>query len=226
MWHLQDSRFVKPAAPLSATAFNVRSGWSPRLYRRFVRSEFDAAVLLMPDDWTPDVPCRGEVVRHEPLVIVAPRPPGAPARVSASIEALSDRTWILNPDGCGFRHSLTRSLAATGRRLHVQFELDASPQEHLGMVMSGVGCSIVPASALKQDVRNLDRVQQLTVAEFDYGLSVWMIWDGNCRPAPGTEPALAAIFAEPPRLRVVSAADRRTRAINRPRLRSGARRRA
>ena len=141
MWHLRDPRFANPVPPLSDTAFNVRSGWSPRLYRRFVRGEFDGAVLLLPDEWTPDVPCRAEVVRHEPLVIVAPRAPGAAAKATVPIEALSQRSWILNPDGCGFRHSLTRCLAGMGHRLHAQFELDASPQEHLWMVGAGVGCS-------------------------------------------------------------------------------------
>ena len=217
MWQLRDPRFAKPVAPLSDTAFNVRSGWSPRLYRRFVRGEFDGAVLLMPDEWTPDVPCRGEVVRHEPLMIVAPRPPGAPAKASTGIEALRDRAWILNPDGCGFRYSLTRSLAGIGHRLHVQFELDASPQEHLWMVMSGVGCSIVPASALQQDVKNLDQVQQLSVAEFNHQLAVWVVWHESCRPIPGTEAALAAIFAESHHLRVVNHTVRRAAVINRRR---------
>jgi DNA-binding transcriptional LysR family regulator len=203
MWHLRDPRFANPVAPLSDTAFNVRSGWSPRLYRRFVRGEFDGAVLLLPDEWTPDVPCRAEVVRHEPLVIVAPRAPGAPAKATVRIEALRDRPWILNPDGCGFRHSLTRCLAGMGHRLHAQFELDASPQEHLWMVGAGVGCSVVPASALKQDPKVTEQVQQLSVAEFNHQLAVWSLWHENCRPMHGTEAALAAIFTEPPILRVV-----------------------
>jgi DNA-binding transcriptional LysR family regulator len=225
MWHLRDPRFSNPVAPLRDTAFNVRSGWSPRLYRRFVRGEFDGAVLLMPDEWTPDVPCRGEVVRHEPLVIVAPRAPGAPAKATVGIDALSERPWILNPDGCGFRHSLTRSLAGIGHRLHVQFELDASPQEHLWMVVAGVGCSIVPASALKQDLKITEEVQQLSIVEFDYQLAVWTVWNENCRPMQGTEAALAAIFTEPP-LRVVANAETRARGIARPPLRARGNRRA
>jgi DNA-binding transcriptional LysR family regulator len=204
MWHLRDPRFASPVPPLSDTAFNVRSGWSPRLYRRFVRGEFDGAVLLMPEEWTPDVPCRSEVVRHEPLVIVAPRATGAPAKAASSLNALCGRPWILNPDGCGFRYALTRSLAAIGHRLHAQFELDASPQEHLWMVVAGVGCSIVPASALKQDPKVTERVQQLSVAEFRHQLAVWTLWHENCRPIQGTEAALSAIFTESPVLRVVA----------------------
>lgn len=206
MWHLRDPRFANPVPPLSDTAFNVRSGWSPRLYRRFVRGEFDGAVLLMPDEWTPDTPCRAEVVRHEPLVIVAPRGPGGPVRTTVPVEALGDRAWILNPDGCGFRHSLTRCLAGIGHRLHAQFELDASPQEHLWMVAAGVGCSIVPASALQQDRNITEQVQQLSVAEFNPQLAVWTVWNEHCRPLQGTEPALAAIFTEPPLLRGVASA--------------------
>jgi hypothetical protein len=72
MWHLRDPRFVQPVSPLSETDFMVRSGWSPRLYRRFARGEFDCAVLLMPAEWTPESPCGIDVVRREPLVILAP----------------------------------------------------------------------------------------------------------------------------------------------------------
>ena len=73
LWQLRDPRFAHASSPLSETDFIVRSGWSPRLYRRFVRSEFDGAILLMPIGWTPDVPCSADLLRSEPLVIVAPR---------------------------------------------------------------------------------------------------------------------------------------------------------
>ena len=208
MWHLRDPRFASPTPPLSGTDFNVRSGWSPRLYRRFTRGEFDGAVLLMPDEWTADVPCRGQMVRREPLVIVAPRASTSPPRAKATIEELGQRTWILNPDGCGFRHSLTRSLARSGQRLRVQFEMDASPQEHLWMVAAGIGCSIVPASALNQNRQVTDQVQQLSVDQFAYDLAVWVMWQEGCRPAEGTEQALAAIFSATSHLRAIETAPR------------------
>lgn len=195
MWQLRDPRFAKPTPPLGDTDFMVRSGWSPRLYRRFCRGEFDGAVLLMPQEWTPDVPCRATLVRREPLVIVAPRTPGSRQKDTATLAELREYSWVLNPDGCGFRHSLTRSFAGIGHRLHVQFELDASPQEHLWMVAAGVGCSIVPASALKQDVATAGHVRRLTVEQFNYELGVWVIWSEGCRPVEGTEDALSAIFS-------------------------------
>jgi DNA-binding transcriptional LysR family regulator len=199
MWHLQDPRFVKPAPPLRNIEFIVRSGWSPRLYRRFARGEFDCAVLLMPPDWTPDVPCRLDTVRREPLVIIAPRTPAMPAQAAVSIGELRNRSWILNPDGCGFRHSLARSLADIDEPLTVQFELDAAPQEHIAMVAAGVGCSIVPSSALAQSLKALRTVQQLTVAGFDFDLAVSVLWSRRCQLSPGTDRALRAIF-EPPAL--------------------------
>ena len=195
LWHLRDPRFVNPSPPLSATDFMVRSGWSPRLYRRFARGEFDGAILLMPLGWTPDVPCRADIVSREPLVIIAPRSPNAPSRINATLEELRERPWVLNPDGCGFRHALTRSLARIGHRLHVQFEVDAAPQEHLAMVAAGVGYSIVPASALTQNSKLSDHVQQLSVDQFDHDLGVWSVWSERCKPVEGTSEALASIFA-------------------------------
>jgi DNA-binding transcriptional LysR family regulator len=194
MHHLQDTHLVTPEPPLRETDFVVRSGWSPRLYRRFARGEFDCAVLLMPSQWTPDMPCRSEVVRNEPLVIVAPRDMGAAANARTSLESLCHRAWVLNPDGCGFRGSLLQSFAQVGHRPRIQFELDASPQEHLAMVAAGVGCSIVPESALHQPSSALPRVQRLDVPGFTFELSVSLLWAERAKPTAGTEEALASIF--------------------------------
>lgn len=194
MWHLQDPRFVKPAPPLLNTDFVVRSGWSPRLYRRFARGEFDCAILLLPAGWAPDVPCRIDMVRKEPLVIVAPRTSDMPNEETVSIESLRNRSWILNPDGCGFRHALARSLASIDERLDVRFELDAAPQEHLAMVAAGVGYSIVPASSLAQSPRQMASIQVLTVSGFTLDLEVSLLWSERCEPMSGTREALSAIF--------------------------------
>jgi DNA-binding transcriptional LysR family regulator len=199
MWHLQDPRFVKPASPLRETEFMVRSGWSPRLYRRFARGEFDCAVLLMPAEWTPDIPCKLETIRREPLVIIAPRATHAPAEMSVALTELRNRSWVLNPDGCGFRHSLARSLATIDEHLTVRFELDAAPQEHIAMVAAGVGYSIVPASALTQSGKHSSAIQRLEVPGFNFDLVVSILWSERCDTLPGTTRALAAIF-EPPAL--------------------------
>jgi DNA-binding transcriptional LysR family regulator len=196
LWHLRDSRFVNPKPPLSTTGFFVRSGWSPRLYRRFVRGEIDCAVLLMPSTWAPDVPFTGGVVRNEHLALIGPRRSHDRARREVSCEELDSESWILNPDGCGFRAALARALASCGRRLHVRFEVDAAPQEHLAMVAAGIGFSIVPASALVQNERLAVRVQELSVNAFDGALNVWVIWSDQCRTVDGTAEALAAIFAD------------------------------
>ena len=197
LWRLRDPRFVNAPPPLGETDFVVRSGWSPRLYRRFVRGEFDCAVLLMPANWKPDVPCRAEQVGRETLAVISPRPARGQPRARATLTDLHNRSWVLNPDGCGFRHALTRSLAEGGYRLHVQFEFDAAPQEHLSMVAAGVGCSIVPCSALEQSARLATKVQQLIIKNFEAELAVWMLWAKRYKPVHATEEALAAIFARP-----------------------------
>ena len=195
LWHLRDVRFVSPQPPLSTTDFFVRSGWSPPLYRQFVRGELDGAVLLMPPIWAPDVPFTGGVVRGEHLALIGPRRQNDGPRRALACEELDSQPWILNPDGCGFRGALARALASCGRRLHVRFEVDAAPQEHLAMVAAGMGFSIVPASALVQNQRLAAQIQQLSVNAFDGALNVWMILSDQCRAADGTAEALASIFA-------------------------------
>ena len=197
LWHLRDSRFVRRAAPLDQTDFIVRSGWSPRLYRRFAKGELDGTVLLMPPAWAPDVPYQGRVVRNERLILVAPRTPQQPPARRVAPADLDPDAWILNPDGCGFRAALAKLLAQSGRRLQVRFEVDAAPQEHLAMVAEGMGFSLVPESALLQNSRLLERVQQLSVREFDSELRVWVLWSDSCRLAPGTAEAIDAVFTLP-----------------------------
>ena len=196
LWHLRHARFIHPQPPLSTTDFFVRSGWSPRLYRRFVRGELDSAVLLMPSTWAPDVPFTGSIVRGERLAVIAPRRAHDKAARVATGAELDGQPWILNPDGCGFRAALARALAGCGRRLHVRFEVDAAPHEHLAMVAAGMGFSIVPASALAHNQRLAAQVQELNVKQLDGALNVWVIWSTQCRTVDGTAEALAAIFAD------------------------------
>jgi hypothetical protein len=148
----------------------------------------------MPADWTPDIPCKIDPVRREALVIIAPRGSQSPPTTTVDMSDLRKRAWVLNPDGCGFRHALARSLAAIDEHLEVQFELDAAPQEHIAMVAAGVGHSIVPASALTQSPKSAQSVQTLTVRGFDFDLVVSMLWSDRCQPLPGTKAALRAIF--------------------------------
>jgi DNA-binding transcriptional LysR family regulator len=209
LWHLRDARFVHPQPPLSTTDFFVRSGWSPRLYRRFVRGEIDSAVLLMPVAWAPDVPFAGGVVRGEQLALIGPRRSTDKARRVLTCEEIDSQPWILNPDGCGFRAALARALAGCGRRLHLRFEVDAAPQEHLSMVAAGMGFSIVPASTLVQNSRLAAQVQELSVKGFDGALNVWLMWSKQCRILDGTVEALSAIFTESGVPRMVSPPARR-----------------
>jgi DNA-binding transcriptional LysR family regulator len=197
LWHLRDARFTRAAPPLSGTCFSVRSGWSPRLYRRFARGEFDGAMLLLPETWTADVPCRAERIRREPLVLIAPRPTHASSRRRSTVAELTGETWILNPDGCGFRHALATAFAGIGERLHVHFEIDAAPHEHLAMVAAGIGCSIVPASTLSLHPSLATDVQQVAVGGLQFDLAVWSVWTLRPKLAAGTIEGLDEIFATP-----------------------------
>lgn len=197
LWRLRDPRFLHPPAPLRDTDFTVRSGWSPRLYRRFGRGEFDCAVLLMRTDWVPDVACQAEMVRRESLILIAPRGDSEPPAAEVDAAQLVDRSWILNPDGCGFRIALERLAESAERPIRVQFELDAAPHEHLAMVGAGLGSSIIPASTLAEYPQLASSVQRMTVPGGQFELGVWMLWSPRFESAPGTRDALALIFSGP-----------------------------
>ena len=144
------------------------------------------------------MPCRVHRLRKEPLVIVAPRAGHAAARRKDTVAALLSARWILNPDGCGFRHALAMAFAAAGARLHVHFEVDAAPQEHLAMVAAGIGLSIVPSSTLALPSPLTTQVQQVAVDGLAFDLSVWSVWGLRAKLLAGTVDVVEEIFGTSP----------------------------
>jgi DNA-binding transcriptional LysR family regulator len=164
------------------------------LYRRFVRGELDAAVILMPREWAPDAPCEIADLRAERLVLIAPRAAGQPDEVAFDPRQHGHHQWILNPDGCGFRGALQRQLEAVGHPLRVQFELDAAPNEHLAMVAAGLGSSIVPESTLVEFPEPARLVQRLQTDNPDFNLRVMLVWSRHAAVPEAVRDGVARLF--------------------------------
>lgn len=180
LWQLGTPAFASIASAHGDVDFQVRPGWSTHVYDAFCRKELDAAILLMPDDWSVGTSPHVMLVRHEPLVVIAAR--------DATSSAHGKDDWILNPEGCGFRARLAQEHARRGERLHVRFEVDAAAQDHIALVASGLGRSIVPRSALRHHPLRA-RVRQLGIGK-GMGLAVWLLLGEAAREVPGLQDRL------------------------------------
>ncbi len=187
VWHLADRAFASMADAYPDVDFHVRSGWSAYLYHAFCRKELDAAVVLMPAEWSVGLSPDVVLVRSEPLAVIEPR-----QSRRANEKALSGREWILNPDGCGFRARVAEELARRGGRLHVRFEIDAAAQDHVTLVAAGLGTAVVPRSTLRHHPLASD------VREVPFGpkmkLAVWLLAGDAISAFEGLSPRLLEVF--------------------------------
>ena len=114
---------------------------TPRLLAAVIDGGLDAALVLAKTGAPWPAGTRAAPIANDQLVAVAPR--SLRVNTRTPFEALFDRPWVLNPDGCGYR-ALLVSLAATMRRqIHVVAEVQgASLQREL--VVAGLGVGLVP----------------------------------------------------------------------------------
>jgi DNA-binding transcriptional LysR family regulator len=143
MWHLTRPEFMSISSAYPHLDFHMRSDWSMRLYYAFKKKEFDAAIVLMPSDWSARFAPNAVFVRREPLAVITGK------QIERTHASLVERNWILNPDGCGFRALVAQELARRGKRLHVRFEVDAAAQDHITLAAAGLGIAVVPRATLR-----------------------------------------------------------------------------
>jgi len=114
---------------------------TPRLLASVIDGGLDTALVLgrTGAPWPAGVTVTP--VACDNLVAVAPRSLGINTRTP--FEALFDRPWVLNPDGCGYRALLVSLATAAGRPIQVVAEVqEARLQREL--VIAGVGVGLVP----------------------------------------------------------------------------------
>ena len=82
--------------------------------------------------------------------------------------------WVLNPDGCGFRAGLQRTLSDQGLTLKVNLETFGTELQ-LGLVADGMGLGLVPRPLLERSVhRHL--LAAMPVKDFKPVMDLWLIY--------------------------------------------------
>lgn len=123
----------------------VTSNWSRALAREVEDGSLDAAVVLAP----PHVQAAAGLVaaRLAPQPVALVSSTSEPFRGTVPVEALRGTRWVLNPEGCGYRALLRRTLEGAGIPFTVAVEV-ADIEIQLELIARGVGLGIIPRRAL------------------------------------------------------------------------------
>ena len=160
----------------------VVTGWGGNLVSKIERGELDAAAALFPAGKVFPENIVGESIGKLELVGVCAKAdlPKKPIKLADCYE----RGWVLNPDGCGFRAGLQRTLADQGLSLKVNLETFGTELQ-LGLVADGMGLGLVPRPLLERSA-HYKSLAVLPLKDFKPVMDLWLIYPrflGNLQAA-------------------------------------------
>lgn len=162
----------------------VVTGWGANLVSKIERGELDAAAALFPAGKVFAENIVGESIGKLELVAVCAKAdlPKKPIKLADCY----DRGWVLNPDGCGFRAGLQRTLADQGLSLKVNLETFGTELQ-LGLVADGMGMGLglVPRPLLERSA-HYENLAVLPLKDFKPVMDLWLIYPrflGNLQAA-------------------------------------------
>lgn len=153
----------------------AHTGWGGELLDLLADQALDAALVFIAREMGLPAPLDGERLLATRLVVVGRR--GDWPQRSYRLADCYAHGWVLNPDGCGFRAALKRTLEAQG--LPLDIALDTYGRElQLQSVANGLGLGLVPYPALAASPLR-DALQVVPLADFKPRIDLWAAW----RPA-------------------------------------------
>jgi|SRR5450830_723928 len=178
-------RQIKESFPEIST--QVSTGWGAQLIDKVDNGELDAAIALFPATKMLPDGVSGKTLGRIELAVVAPK--GELTRRSYKLADCHARGWVLNPDGCGFRAGLHRTLAGQGLTFKINLEIFGADLQ-LGLVASGLGLGLMP---LPQLVRShyRDQLDVINVTDFKPLLDIWLIQQARL---PNAQQQAAKLF--------------------------------
>lgn len=181
-------------APLGAVreefprhGLRLATGWSQDLVELVRTGALDAAIVLLPEAERLPADVLTTVVGKDRLVILGPRNKHA-ARVRR-IKDLEGAQWILNPEGCGARGILRRSLARADVNLVAAVE-SYNYELQLLLASQGRGLTLAPERVF-QASRLRSRLEIIRVAGLRFPFTIWLVH----RPSAELEPLLGRLHA-------------------------------
>ncbi len=158
-------------AEFPALAVRVVSGWSPQQLERVCRNELDAAAICLPDGAVPPADLVADDLGAQPVAFVVARDTKIPG--SVDLKRLSEMSWVINQDGCGFRDTLKRRFDAEHLPFNVAVEaLDS--ELRLSLVARGLGVGLVTPIALKRSAFR-GKLKPVRTSGFNPAVRAWIV---------------------------------------------------
>jgi DNA-binding transcriptional LysR family regulator len=150
--------------------FALVTGWSRQLFERVRSGSLDAAIILLPEEnkQPPDV--KSVALGKERLVVVAAKRMRSRKRKLADLRRTN---WILNPEGCGARAALERTLHRADVEMHVGLET-YNYDLQLRLVARNRGLSLVPSRILNRSGLR-SRLRELRISGLEFPLAIWSV---------------------------------------------------
>ncbi|MCW5620548.1 MAG: LysR family transcriptional regulator [Burkholderiales bacterium] len=149
-----------------------RTEWSTGLQLELARGDLDAAAVMLPAGSAQPVGMHAKFIATlDVLVVQSKRDPIVPR--CARVADLAEQEWILNPQGCGYRAALQRSMEDVGKQLRLGVDMHGT-ETQLRLVAAGLGLGLAPQSLLATSnyVQDLAVVE---VADFSLKLDIWLV---------------------------------------------------
>jgi DNA-binding transcriptional LysR family regulator len=180
-------------AAFPALDVQLVTAWGAALQRQLAAGTLDAAAVLLPAPGAPPAGMRGRHIDTlEVLVVQSRARPLVASR--ATLAALAEQAWILNPLGCGYRAALERALGALGRPLKLGVDT-AGTVLQLQLVAAGLGLGLVPRHALRHSAL-ADAVSVVEVPGFALRLDLWVLQAAQMGKLQRAADLLADVVAE------------------------------
>jgi len=150
----------------------VVTGWGSNLIGKIENGELDAAAALFPAGKIFPENIIGESIGKMELVVVCAKDsvPKKPSKLADCYE----RGWVLNPDGCGFRAGLQRTLTDQGLSLKINLETFGTELQ-LGLVADGMGLGLVPRPLLERSAHR-EQLAIVPLKDFKPVMDLWLIY--------------------------------------------------
>jgi DNA-binding transcriptional LysR family regulator len=174
----------------------VVTGWGSHLVNKIENGELDAAAALFPAGKIFPENIIGESIGKMELVVVCAK--SALPKKAVKLADCYEQGWVLNPDGCGFRAGLQRTLTDQGLSLKVNLETFGTELQ-LGLVADGMGLGLVPRPLLERSIHR-DQLAVMPVKDFKPVMDLWLVYPrflGNLQGAVASFGSLVAQSLKP-----------------------------
>lgn len=159
------------------TTLHLSTGRSIELRKQVAESLVDAAIVMVRHDRPVDE-THAELLGSERVVVVAGIRLAVPPR--CRLVDLAEHSWVINPDGCGFRTQLDSALANAGHALAISAETWGTALQ-LALIARGAGLGLV-AERMIRESPHATALQTIAVDDFQPVLKVWLVRAGELGP--------------------------------------------